>query len=140
MLDDPDHPVNMDPRHKRRVGLVQQLYSHSFDPTFVFLNQKDDTQTLNDIVSHIPELDTFITEHAPKYPIDQIAKTDLAILRLSIYELMFEKKEPSKVVINEAVELAKEMGSDRSYAFVNAVLGAIVGESQPIQDEPVTTN
>jgi transcription antitermination protein NusB len=119
----------MDPRHKRRVELVQQLYSHSFDPEFVFTNKKSDIRTLNDIVSHVSELDDFITKHAPKYPVNQIAKTDLAILRLSIYELIFKKKEPSKVIINEAVELAKEMGSDRSYAFVNAVLGAIVGET-----------
>ena len=68
--------------------------------------------------------------------VDQIAKADLAILRLAIYELMIERQEPPKVIINEAVDLAKEMGSDRSFAFVNAVLGAIVSaDSNNIQSQ-----
>jgi N utilization substance protein B len=49
----------------------------------------------------------------------------MAILQLAIYELLIEKKEPPKVIIDEAVELAKEFGSEKSYAFVNAVLGKV---------------
>jgi N utilization substance protein B len=49
----------------------------------------------------------------------------LAILQLAIYELLIEKKEPPKVIIDEAVELAKEFGSEKSYAFVNAILGKV---------------
>ena len=56
------------------------------------------------------------------------AKVDLAIMQLAVYELIFEKKEPAKVIINEAVELAKEMGSDKAFGFVNAVLGKIYGQ------------
>ncbi len=52
----------------------------------------------------------------------------MAILYLSIFELSLEKKEPPKVVIDEAVELAIEFGSERSYAFVNAVLGKVYNE------------
>jgi len=119
----------IDPRHKQRVLLVQQLYSYSFDPKFVYkLNQKSEAH-FSTILKNITLIDSLITKHAPKYPIDQIAKADLAILRLAVYELCIESAEPPKVVINEAVELAKEMGSDRSFAFVNAVLGAIVTES-----------
>lgn len=127
MIDDTDHPLPMDPRHKHRVEVVQMLYSHSFSPDFVHATHADSEDQFKRIVRHLAELDKSISKYAPKYPIDQIAKTDLAILRLAIYELLYEKQEPSKVIINEAVELAKEMGSDRSYAFVNAVLGAIVG-------------
>lgn len=121
-----DIPASTDPRHKQRVQLVQQLYSYSFDPGFIYKLNKNSEMQFKNVVQNITEIDALISEHAPKYPIDQIAKADLAILRLAIYELAIEKKEPPKVVINEAVELAKEMGSDRSFAFVNAVLGAVI--------------
>jgi len=49
----------------------------------------------------------------------------LSILRLAVFELLIDKKEPTKVVINEAVEIAKELGNERSFAFINAVLGSI---------------
>lgn len=130
-MNDDDSTGYIDPRHTQRTKLVQQLYSYSFDPKFAYkLNRLSELQ-FDKIVQNIPKIDALIVEHAPKYPIDQIAKADLAILRLAIYELAIEKKEPPKVVINEAVELAKEMGSDRSFAFVNAVLGAIVTEVKP---------
>lgn len=68
-----------------------------------------------------------ITKSAPAWPIEQISPIDLAILRLSIYELVFsEKKEPYKVVVDEAVEIAKEYGNESSGAFVNGVLGSII--------------
>lgn len=129
MKQDIGERVSSDPRHNRRVRLVQALYSHSYDPTFVHaFNKKVDREVFLRIVQMIPTLNELIRSHAPKYPLEQVAKTDLAILRLALYELTHEKKEPAKVIINEAVELAKELGSDRSYAFVNAVLGAVVGE------------
>ncbi|MBP6994182.1 transcription antitermination protein NusB [Candidatus Woesebacteria bacterium] len=129
-MNDEDSMGHVDPRHKQRTKLVQQLYSYSFDPKFIYkLNRVSELQ-FEHVVQNIPKIDMLIVSHAPKYPIDQIAKADLAILRLAIYELAIEKKEPPKVIINEAVELAKEMGSDRSFAFVNAVLGAIVSETK----------
>ncbi len=123
-----DHSRSIDPRHKQRIALVQQLYSYSFDPKFIYKLNKASELQFDHVVQNIPKIDSLITQYAPKYPIDQIAKADLAILRLAIYELAIDQKEPPKVVINEAVELAKEMGSDRSFAFVNAVLGAIVSK------------
>ena len=81
------------------------------------------------VVSQLSQIDTFISTNAPKYPLDKIARLDLAILRLAVYELIIDKQEPTKVIINEAVELAKEMGNDRSYAFINAVLGSILTQN-----------
>jgi N utilization substance protein B len=85
------------------------------------------------ILTHLEGIDKEISSSAPKFPLDRIAKTDLAVLRLAVFELMIEPKEPQKVVINEAIELAKEFGGDKSYAFINAVLGAIVKKNEPVQ-------
>jgi len=74
----------------------------------------------------IPEIDEKISNCAPEWPIKQISKVDLAILRISTYELLFHKDTPIKVAIDEAVELAKEFGGVNSSKFVNGVLGSIV--------------
>ena len=68
-------------------------------------------------------LDETIQPIAPEWPIDQIARVDRTILRMAVYELTESKDVPPKVVINEAVELAKAFGSDNSSKFVNGVLG-----------------
>ena len=114
----------MDKRHRLRIETIQNLFASSFNlPNNM---PYPDNQTTGEVLKHLAEIDAKIQEHAPKFPVDRIAKTDLMILRLAIYELMIEKKEPEKVIINEAVELAKEFGGERSYAFVNAVLGKLV--------------
>lgn len=74
-------------------------------------------------------LDTKIQSAAPEWPLDKIAKIDLAILRLAVYELVIEKKEPPKVIIDEAVEIAKQFGNENSAKFVNGVLGTILKET-----------
>lgn len=79
-----------------------------------------------DIIPKIPEIDPLIEKAAPQFPVNKIAKVDVAILRLAIFELLFAKSEPPKVIIDEAVELAKELGGDGSPTFVNGVLGTIV--------------
>ena len=71
-----------------------------------------------------------ISPAAPEWPIDQIAKIDKAILRMSLYELLIKREVPPKVAINEAVELAKEFGGDNSSKFVNGVLGTIFRQSE----------
>ena len=109
----------MDPRHKERLETIQELYSASFAKQ---KNVKDKTKK---IIGKSGYLNKIIQKFAPKFPVDKIAKVDLAILNLAAYELMVEKKEPPKVIINEAVELARELGSNKSYSFVNAVLGKI---------------
>lgn len=80
------------------------------------------------------ELDLTIGTAAPAYPIDQMAKVDKAILRLAIYEMVFDNEVPSRAAINEAVELAKSYGADNSAKFVNGVLGAVV------ERESITSN
>lgn len=79
-----------------------------------------------DIISHIEEIDTAIKTYAPKWPLNKINQVDLAILRCAVWELLFQKQTPPKVVIDEAVELAKEFGTDSSSAFVNGCLGGIL--------------
>lgn len=118
----------MDARHEKRIHIIQNLFSKSFDvgSEKIILPNNQYADITSDIFSNLEKIDEIISTHAPKYPLEKIARTDLCILRLAVYELMFDKKEPVKVVINEAVELAKDLGNDRSFAFVNAVLGAIV--------------
>lgn len=69
------------------------------------------------------ELDATLGPIAPEWPIEQIARMDRVVLRMGLYELTFETDVPPKVVINEAVELAKAFGSENSSKFVNGVLG-----------------
>jgi len=62
---------------------------------------------------------------APEWPLEQINKIDLAILRLAIWELTIKQKEPPKVIIDEAIELGKTYGSEKSSSFINGVLGTV---------------
>jgi len=80
---------------------------------------------ISDIIKNMKIIDEQIEKSAPEWPVEKIAKIDLSILRLSIYELTQNKKEPAKVVIDEAIELAKEFGNPNSPQFVNGVLGTI---------------
>ena len=74
---------------------------------------------------HRKELDDIIQKNAPEWPLDKIAKVDLVILRIAIYEILYNREIPTKVAIDEAVELAKEFGNDTSSKFVNGVLGSV---------------
>jgi len=71
-------------------------------------------------------IDDVIQKLAPAFPINQIASIDRNILRLAIFEILFDNRVPVKAAINEAVELAKSFGSDSSKKFVNGVLGSVV--------------
>ncbi|MEM7347860.1 MAG: transcription antitermination factor NusB [Chloroflexota bacterium] len=75
-------------------------------------------------------LDSIVGELAPEWPIAQIAAVDRNVLRVAIYELLFDPDIPPKVAINEAVELAKMFGSESSPRFVNGVLGSLVSQDQ----------
>ena len=114
----------MDPRHELRIKIIQQLFALSFSKGKV--NSKENKT--KEVLKNLVKINKFIKEYAPKYPLDKIAKVDLAILQLAVYELMIEKKEPPKVVIDEAIELSKELGSEKTFGFVNAVLGKIYGQ------------
>ncbi|MBI4059271.1 transcription antitermination factor NusB [Candidatus Microgenomates bacterium] len=110
---------NIDERHQRRVSALKQLFAQDFT------NQGSLTPLAKSVLAKQAEIDPLIVNAAPAWPLEQINKVDLAILRLAIYELSI-KKEPIKVIINEAVELAKEFGGESSSSFVNGVLGKIV--------------
>ena len=97
---------------------MQSLFSYSF-------GNATDTKTIGDIVKELPAIDARITTCAPEWPIDKIAKIDLAILRLAIYEMTQTKEAPVKVIIDEAIELGKAYGNPNSAKFVNGVLGTI---------------
>ncbi len=114
----------MDPRHLKRIKVTQNLFAASF-PNVADNLPFEHEKTTKEILDNQEKIDALITQYAPKFPLDRIAKVDLAVLRLAIYELIVSPTEPAKVIINEAVELAKEFGGDRSYAFINAVLGTI---------------
>jgi len=109
-----------DPRHLHRMHRMQALFTWDFDH-----EDKTLTADLLPIVKHLTEIDALISKTAPEWPLVQLHKIDLAILRLAIYELLHEKKTPPKVVMDEAVELAKAFGSDNAKSFVNGVLGTI---------------
>jgi transcription antitermination protein NusB len=111
--------TSQDPRHRKRQHLVQELFSIDFHKQAV----SKQTQA---ILDQKEELDKKIQQAAPDFPVEKINRIDLAILRLAAYELLIEKTEPQNVIIDEAVELAKEFGNNTSPAFVNGVLGHIL--------------
>lgn len=82
--------------------------------------------TIAGIITNFPRLDDRIQRAAPEWPVEKIAKIDLAILRLATFELLIERKQPPKVIIDEAIELAKAFGNTQSSKFVNGVLGTIL--------------
>lgn len=84
------------------------------------------TDLVNGVISHLAELDDMLQPLAPEWPIAQIARMDRVVLRIGAYELSFAKDVPPKVVINEAVELAKAFGGENSSKFINGVLGSLL--------------
>ncbi|MCL5439259.1 MAG: transcription antitermination factor NusB [Patescibacteria group bacterium] len=109
----------LDPRHKRRQKIVQDLFKIDFHKQVV-------GDVASEVMSHEEFIDKKIEKSAPEFPIKKINKIDLAILRLAVFELFIEKKQPPKVIIDEAVELAKEYGGEKSSSFINGALGDIV--------------
>lgn len=130
-------------RHLGRILAVQTLYEHEFRTQVGdtanaldilqrnlerYSSSIDDVPFVERLITGVIEaqaqLDEKLQPLAPEWPIQQISRIDRAVLRLGLYELLFSKDEvPHKVVINEAVELAKAFGSDNSGKFVNGVLG-----------------
>jgi len=110
--------TSYDPRHKRRQHLIQEIFSTEF-------HEQKVSQESKDILKHTEFIDNEIQKAAPDFPVDKINRVDLAILRLAIYELLIEKKAPQNVIIDEAVELAKEFANETSPSFINGVLGHI---------------
>lgn len=139
-------------RHLGRIIALQTLYEHEFRTRSgiegltsdsneildrnlaVYKDTLSDSEFTRDLVEgalkHYDDADGLIGPAAPEWPIDQIATMDLTILRLALYELAFKREVPPKVVINEAVELAKSFGGENSSKFINGVLGTIYRQSE----------
>ena len=83
------------------------------------------SELVNGVIQNKQQIDQYIQRFAPAWPIAQIPLIDRNVLRLAIFEILFDNKVPVKVSINEAVELAKNFGGDNSPKFVNGVLGSI---------------
>lgn len=136
-------------RHFARIILMQSLYEyihreedivklverniakHDFEEN----NLKFIYKATKGIKKHLKEIDEIISISAPEWPIHQIAQVDLSILRLSIFELIFDDEVPPKAVINEAVELGKAFGGENTSKFVNGVLGTVYRNSSKYVEE-----
>ena len=90
-------------------------------------------QIVTGVMPLTEQLDHFIAQHAPEWPLDQIAIIDRNILRIALWEIAASDQTPLKVAINEAIELAKTYGSDSTPRFVNGVLGSLAARQAEIQ-------
>jgi N utilization substance protein B len=146
-------------RHLGRIVALQTLYEQdfrreagdaAFDLTEVlqrniarYESTVDDVQFIEALVqgvaAHQTELDDILRPLAPEWPIEQIARMDRVVLRMGLYELEYGQDVPPKVVINEAVELAKAFGGDNSSKFVNGVLGTALKNKTGESSEPPQT-
>ncbi len=83
---------------------------------------------------HINEIDDLIRSNAKGWKFERISKVDLSILRLALYEILYRDDIPESVSINEAVELAKKYGSEKTGSFVNGILGTVVRSQENSSD------
>lgn len=123
-----DSTASVDEILKRNIGRYQAMID---DKAFV-------KRLVSGVIKCQDELDGVLQPIAPEWPIDQIARMDRTILRIGLYELQYETDVPPKVVINEAVELAKSFGGESSSKFVNGVLGTFYRQHiAPEESAPV---
>jgi N utilization substance protein B len=145
-----EHPQMASNRHLGRIIALQTLYEQDFrreagDEHFDleevlqrniarYEEMVDDRAFIEALVRGVdkvsPELDERLQPIAPEWPIDQIARMDRVVLRMGLYELLYEQDVPPKVVINEAVELAKAFGGENSSKFINGVLGTVMRQRE----------
>lgn len=121
-----------DPRHIARRESVQKLFEWGFRGDIA-----QPTEKVDHIRTVAAKLDDVVQKTAPQWPLAQINKIDLSILRLALYELFYEPQTPSKVVIDEAVELGKEFGTGSSGPFINGVLGNVMNHLDEYKNQVV---
>ena len=92
-------------------------------------------QIVAGVIPLTARLDGLIAQHAPEWPMDQVAVVDRNILRIALWEFAVEGCTPIKVAINEAIELSKFYGSDSTPRFVNGVLGSLAARQDDIKQE-----
>lgn len=137
----------MKSRTKARGIALQALYEYDLtghDPGIILEHRIEESDLEENLTSFsrdivhgvipiIKELDDFIAQHAPEWPLDQVAIIDRNIIRIALWEFAVGKCTPIKVAINEAIELAKTYGSDSTPRFVNGVLGSLANRQAEIQ-------
>ncbi|MBP7690578.1 MAG: transcription antitermination factor NusB [Anaerolineales bacterium] len=111
-------------QHAAAEVLAERLGEKPLDPASEAFAQ----ELVTGVLAHRTELDDQIQKHAPEWPLDQMALIDHNILRLALWEFSLGRLTPVKVAINEAVELAKEFGSESAPRFINGVLGSAAAE------------
>ena len=140
-------------RRKARIAALQALYeldctSHKAEETSARLRAGEtltqealdfSEELVKGVLQHKSELDALIKRFAPAFPLEQMSIIDKSILRLAIFEILFSDKTPLKVAINEAIELAKDFGSDSSPRLVNGILGSIATKRGAAQQSPQGT-
>jgi len=126
-------------RRKARRLLLKTLFQQDFrqtDPDALIQDYGIEDRfvcgVLTGIEQHKNELDDIIRRHAQGWTLDRLVSVDRNILRLGLYELLHTDT-PPEVIINEAVELAKEFGTEQSSAFVNGILDTIWKELHPTE-------
>lgn len=138
----PGRPHNQ--RRRARATALQVLYEldgSRHDPRAVLaahlaeasLTSQGRTYTrklVEGVLERREDLDALIAQYAPSWPVAQLPSVDRNILRIAIFEIVSESGTPTKVAINEAVEMAKVFGSDSSPKFVNGVLGSVVAAQE----------
>lgn len=122
----------LDPRHLKRIDVFKSLFAGSFT------EQPEHPSRVDKINANLVQIDDIIQKCAPEWPISQINRVDLAVLRQAVYELLFKTQTPTKVIIDEAVEIAKRYGGKTSSSFVNGALAAAIkltGREDTVNDE-----
>ncbi len=130
-------------RRRARILALQDLYEadvgrHAAEEVLARLSAErpDPAHTVEfarrlvqGVLAHRPAIDRILAEVDPQWPLSEVAAIDRNILRIAIYEVLFDNETPVRVAVNEAVELAKAFGSESSARFVNGVLGTVAARA-----------
>jgi transcription antitermination protein NusB len=115
--------------HSPGTALEERLVEASLDDNQIEFAR----QIIVGVLPLAEKLDTFIAQHAPEWPLDQVAIIDRNIIRVALWEFAVSGCTPVKVAINEAIELSKLYGSDSTPRFVNGVLGSLAARQNEIK-------
>jgi transcription antitermination protein NusB len=144
----------MKPRTRARSVALQVLYEYDLSNHqvgYILENRLKDNpleesllnfsqKIISGVFPLIKHLDEQISKYAPEWPFEQVAIIDRNILRIALWEMVFDPETPIKVIINEAVELGKLYGSDATPRFVNGVLGSVVENQNEIKQNLLNIN
>lgn len=128
--------THRDPRHQHRVSVMQLLYSLEFQPIIPEDTSEPVAKMVREILQNRETINKTIDSYAKSFTSARMSKLDLSILQLGVFELLYAKKEPYRVVVDEAIELAKEFGSENSKNFINGILGNLVEKEIKPNEQP----